>query len=309
MLLRSANPILACFFWIGADSNEQVCEFQDSEDESCSASGMAESILSESFLQSRFFSNPMRRYSITAQGDEEESVNLLNLENEESMFRRSVARARSFKGYTLLLRRVIDSLEYNETEEGKPRRRRKAARGKSKDDDAKSLEKIVDGFIDSQSESTDACHSQLFEARHQLNQLHDIVIDLAEQVNQTEEMIVVFDKSLQAKLKELEELEKWKVVEIEKCQKKKEEAIEMFRKLSIELEEMHQIASPDVSMDIKGRIVHDLSFLQEVLVKHLGLQNESKPLRGPLGSLGTCACRSARSVNDCGLNEVESVPP
>merc|ERR1719161_2662004 len=202
------------------------------------------------------------------------------------MFRRSVARARSFKGHTFLLRRVIDSLEYNETEEGKPRRRRKAARGKSKDDDTKSLEKIVDGFIDSQSESTDACHSQLFEARHQLNQLHDIVINLAQEVNHTEQMIVVFDKDLQEKLKELEELEKWKVVEIDKCQKKKDEAIEMFRKLSIELEEMHQIASPDVAMDINGRLVHDLSFLQGALAKCLGLYNESKPLRGPLGTFG-----------------------
>lgn len=284
--MRLTNLLLPSVVLVTVDSDEEVCGFQD---ESCSAAGLVEPTLSESFLQSQFFNNPMRRFRITAEGNEEESVNLLNLKEEDGIFRRSVARAQSFKGHTFLLRRVIEALEHNETDD-KPRRSRKGrggkGKGKDKDDDAKSLEKIVDGFIDSQSESTDACHSQLFEARHQLNQLHDIVINLAQEVNHTEQMIVVFDKDLQEKIKELEELEKWKVVEIAKCQKKKDEAIEMFRKLSIELEEMHQIASPDVAMDINGRLVHDLSFLQGALLKGLGLHNESKPLRGPLGTFG-----------------------
>lgn len=286
MLYQIAKLILPSLLWIRADLHKELSEF---EDESCAASATEESTSADNFLQSRLLNNPKMRFRITAEGDEEESVTLLNLEDEEGMFRRSVARARSFKGHTFLLRRVIAALEYNETDAKPRRKRRLSKKGKArpkKDVHGKSLEKIVDGFIDSQSESTDACHSQLFEARHQLNQLHDIVIQLARQVNQTEEMIVVFDKSLQDKLKELEDLEKWKVVELEKCQKKKEEAMEMFRKLSIEMEEMRQIASPDVSMDVKGRIIHDLSFLQDALGKHMDLHNETKPLRGSLGNVG-----------------------
>jgi hypothetical protein len=107
-----------------------------------------------------------------------------------------------------------------------------------------------------------------------LNQLHDIVIQLAEEVNTTEEAIVVLDKALQEKLKELEELEEWKKKELDICEKKRLEACEMFRKLSIEMEEMHQIASPDVSMDISGRLVHD-SLLQSAA-------NSTRPLRQTL---------------------------
>jgi len=286
MLLRFAKLVLPSLFLSRADSTEEVCGIQGG---SCSASDVVEAVAAESFLQNRFFNNPKRTFGVTAQGDEQESVNLINLQDQEGLFRRSVARAQSFRAHAFLLDRVIEALKYNETADGPKRGRKKKGgklgkgKGKGKGNDGESLEDMVDGFIDAQSGSKDACHSQLFEARHQLNQLHDIVINLAEEVNATELMIVAFDKSLQEKLKDLEELDKWKGKELDKCQKKKDEAVDMFRKLSNEMEEMRQIASPDVSMDVKGRIVHDLSFLQDALASW---QNESKPLRGPLGNLG-----------------------
>merc|ERR1719265_1302829 len=65
------------------------------------------------------------------------------------------------------------------------------------------IHKVIEKFIDGQSNSEDACHSQLLEAKHQLNQLHDMVVDLIEEVNSTEKAIIVYDKELQEKLKAL----------------------------------------------------------------------------------------------------------
>merc|ERR1712224_1142044 len=44
--------------------------------------------------------------------------------------------------------------------------------------------------------------------------------------------------------------------ELAECEKKKQEYIEMYTKLSAEMEEMKQIASPGVSMDVKtGKVM------------------------------------------------------
>jgi uncharacterized protein YoxC len=120
----------------------------------------------------------------------------------------------------------------------------------------KELDDLVDDFIDAQSGSEDACHSQLLEARHQLNQLHAMVDDLAHQVNATEEQIMVYDKMLEERLEEMSELTEWKNAELEKCKVQKLKAIKMFGKLKTELEEMQQIASPGVAMDIKNGKLH-----------------------------------------------------
>lgn len=121
----------------------------------------------------------------------------------------------------------------------------------------KSLEDLIDAFVDSQSGSEDACHAQLLEARHQLNQLHSLVVDLVEQVNTTEASLIVYDKELQEKLQELMELEQWKDLGLKKCKKKKEEDKEMLRKLSLEMEEMIQIANPASAMNVSGRTVSE----------------------------------------------------
>jgi uncharacterized coiled-coil DUF342 family protein len=135
---------------------------------------------------------------------------------------------------------------------------------------------LVDNFIDAQSGAEDACHSQLLEARHQLNQLHELVIDLAREVNSTEEQIMVYDKMLEAKFKEMSDLTKWKEAEIAKCEDTRKKAIEMFGKLKAELDEMHSIANPSVAMDVKTGKLHQASLLQEVSInKHLTIAVDS----------------------------------
>jgi len=117
------------------------------------------------------------------------------------------------------------------------------------------LDEVVSKFIEGQSGSEDACHSKLLEARHQLNQLHDILTVLVARVNATETALILYDKELQEKLKQLVKIEKWKDEELEKCRIKKEEDTKMFLKLSEELMEMHQIAMPSVAMNMTGGTV------------------------------------------------------
>merc|ERR1711871_133196 len=112
------------------------------------------------------------------------------------------------------------------------------------------LDKLVNKFISEQSGSEDACSSQLMEAKHQLNQIHQYVQDLSAQVNATEKAIVALDNEMQDKLKDIAELEDLKKDELDKCEKQRQEAIEMYKKLKNEMEEMKQIASPGVAMDV-----------------------------------------------------------
>merc|ERR1719453_1034753 len=125
---------------------------------------------------------------------------------------------------------------------------------------------LVDDFINAQSGSSDFCHSQLLEARHQLNQLHQLVIDLAREVNSTEEQIMLYDKMLEEKLREMTALAKWKDAELDKCEVARQKAVEMFAKLSAELDEMHSIANPSVAMDVKTGKLSKISFAQEISI-------------------------------------------
>jgi len=90
---------------------------------------------------------------------------------------------------------------------------------------------LVEDFINGQSGAEDACHSQLLEARHQLNQLHQLVLDLAQEVNSTEEQIMVYDKMLEEKLRQMSQLAKWKETELDKCETARQTATGMFAKL------------------------------------------------------------------------------
>jgi hypothetical protein len=144
-----------------------------------------------------------------------------------------------------------------------------AASAKSKEN--ADIENLVDDFIKSQSGSDDACHSKLLEARHSLNHLHDILSTLMTEVNSTENSLVLYDKELQDKLRELQEIEAWKAAEMKKCEDKKAKDKKMFETLTAELKEMHQIASPATAMNLKNGTfaVNEqpsqtkLSFLQE----------------------------------------------
>merc|ERR1712224_1006945 len=81
---------------------------------------------------------------------------------------------------------------------------------KPKDGKVSSLAELVDRFIDSQSNSEDACHAQLLEAKHQLNSLRELVTDLVEEVNTTEKAMILYDKELQEKLQKLADIQVWR---------------------------------------------------------------------------------------------------
>jgi len=125
---------------------------------------------------------------------------------------------------------------------------------------------LVEDFINGQSGAEDACHSQLLEARHQLNQLHQLVLDLAQEVNSTEEQIMVYDKMLEEKLRQMSQLAKWKETELDKCETARQTATGMFAKLKGELDEMHSIANPSIAMDVKTGKLHEVSLAQEVSI-------------------------------------------
>lgn len=111
------------------------------------------------------------------------------------------------------------------------------------------LEDLIDKFIEKQSGSSDACHSQLMEAKHQLNQLHQHVHDLSMEVNATDHQVTALNDQVEAKLKEHDELNEECADKIEEIEKKKRENLEELKKYQNEMEEMKQIANPNVSMD------------------------------------------------------------
>jgi predicted nuclease with TOPRIM domain len=114
------------------------------------------------------------------------------------------------------------------------------------------LEDLIDKFIAKQSGSSDACHSQLLEAKHQLNQLHQHVHDLSMEVNATDHEVTALNDQVEAKLKEHDELNAECDKKIEEVEKKKTENLEMLTTYKNEMEEMKQIANPNVSMDQKN---------------------------------------------------------
>jgi len=157
---------------------------------------------------------------------------------------RSIARSKSCMAHLSLLHRATKTLEI------------------SRNISNKKLYDMVDGFIKGQSGSRDAASSQLMEAKHQLNQIHQYVHDLAVEVNATERAIMALDKELQTLLQQMKDLDKWKAEQLAECARKKAEAIAMYGKLSEEMKEMKNIANPSVAMDIHSGKISEASALQ-----------------------------------------------
>merc|ERR1719281_2346987 len=87
---------------------------------------------------------------------------------------------------------------------------------------------------------------------------------------------MVYDKMLQEKLREMQALTEWRDDELAKCKTQKEQSIAMFAKLKTELDEMHSIANPSVSMDVKDGKLHTVSLVQEVSInQHLKIAVDS----------------------------------
>merc|ERR1719375_1691458 len=134
-------------------------------------------------------------------------------------------------------------------------RRRIIALGKTRQPAVTEMSDLIDRFIAAQATSSDACSSQLLEAKHQLNQLHVVVHDLGAEVNTTVSSIQALETQLATKREEMERIEQWKAGELERCEREREEHRRMLRVLQEEMLEMQHIARPDVTMDIAGRSV------------------------------------------------------
>jgi len=192
--------------------------------------------------------------------DLQKSFALLNLKLKNSILAKAKAKANA----TQIIWPKADSAslaQHKSQANQDPDEAEGAGEGEGEGDDFKTTEHdkidtLISGFIDGQSDSEDAVHSKLLEARHQLNQLQDMLSELITEVNSTESALILYDKDLTEKLKMLAEVEKVKDEELKKCQLKKEEDTKMFLKLSAELMEMHQIASPSASMSLDKGQVH-----------------------------------------------------
>lgn len=124
------------------------------------------------------------------------------------------------------------------------------------------LEDLIDKFIDKQAGSADACHAKLVEAKHQLNQLHQHVHDLASEINATDHEVTALNNQVESKLKEYQELNKKCEDELQDLEEKQRQDLEMLNTLRNEMEEMKQIANPNVSMNIaQGTVIGGLAQL------------------------------------------------
>merc|ERR1719265_1475673 len=90
------------------------------------------------------------------------------------------------------------------------------------------LNDLITKFISHQSNSEDKCSSQLLEAKHQLNQLHVVIIDLAAEINSTQTSIQVSQTELATKREEEQVVEDWKTEELHKCEVQREERRKML---------------------------------------------------------------------------------
>lgn len=150
---------------------------------------------------------------------------------------------------------------------------KKAAETPVPEVEGKSLTGMVERFINEQSGSGDHCHSQMLESKQQLNGIAQLALDLFNQLNATEDQLAVAEVSLQSKLRELTELDKWQQQELEKCRKSQDSAIAMYAKLQIELKEMKQIANPSIAMNISTGRLHEISFAQGEVEEFQGSTN------------------------------------
>jgi len=117
------------------------------------------------------------------------------------------------------------------------------------------LEDLIDKFIDKQAGSDDACHAKLVEAKHQLNQLHQHVHDLASEINATDHEVTALNNQVESKLKEYDELNKKCAKKLQEIEDKKKQDLETLKTYKNELEEMKQIANPNVSMNIGSKTI------------------------------------------------------
>jgi hypothetical protein len=116
----------------------------------------------------------------------------------------------------------------------------------------KELDKLVEKFIQQHTASEDKCPALLLEAKHQLNTLHQLILnELAGRVNTSEGDILKDSGKVKKNQDELEELNKWKRKRDEELADKKAEICKMLETLRKEIAELRAIAQPQVTLDIR----------------------------------------------------------
>lgn len=114
------------------------------------------------------------------------------------------------------------------------------------------LNGLITRFKDAHTVSEDGCHPKLMEAKHQLNQLHQELLNMAELINSTESDVQTLESKLQDAEKPFREAD-------DECKKRKEDLAEekeatqrMLEKLRLEMAEMRAIAHPEL-MNLTNR--------------------------------------------------------
>jgi len=94
----------------------------------------------------------------------------------------------------------------------------------------------------------DKCPAKLMEAKHQMNNLHKAINDLADLINTTEGDLHVVNDELKDTLGKIKDIEDEKEKDTTKATVDKKDNGEMLATLRKEMEEMRQIAQPSVSI-------------------------------------------------------------
>lgn len=122
-----------------------------------------------------------------------------------------------------------------------------------------SLEDLINGFQNNNSNAEDSCHARLLESRHLLDNVHAQVLALQEQMMAKQSII----HSLELKLTEdraiLPPIEMRHTEALQKCARIRRESAQRYVTLSAELLELRQIASPEVTIDDSAKVVRTQS--------------------------------------------------
>lgn len=117
------------------------------------------------------------------------------------------------------------------------------------------LDNLISRFIDHHAADEDKCPARLMEAKHQLNDLHKAIQDLADLINTTESDVHIIARDLDDVLEKIKDIEKDKTKDKDRNSDEKNDNTKMLATLREEMEEMRQIAQPGVTMAIPNRTI------------------------------------------------------
>jgi len=110
------------------------------------------------------------------------------------------------------------------------------------------LDNLITRFMNHHAADADKCPAKLMEAKHQMNNLHKAINDLADLINTTEGDLHVVNDELKDTLGKIKDIEDEKEKDTTKATVDKKDNGEMLATLRKEMEEMRQIAQPSVSI-------------------------------------------------------------